>query len=196
MVLISAPLLPTLTLEVKRVIDETQLLVGPKGNIFKYEDISVYTVSAGSFIEAKEQERPKVPEQEVERITYEEEPTMARRTVLVDKYGRKWDSSNPLPVEATINTGSTGNPHIYNVEALTSGVEYSQLLPDNTTQFLIKARNNAKLQLAYLMGQTSNSFLTVTPGNMYVVEAVKLVGKTVYFQANKNDTTVEIVAWT
>lgn len=108
-VLISAPLIQTQILEIKRIVSQTQLLVGPKGNIFKYSDISAFTVAAGSFIEAKEQERPKVPEQEVERITYEEEPTMARRVISVDRYGRKWDVDNPFPVRlsnGSINVGT------------------------------------------------------------------------------------------
>lgn len=196
-VLISAPLSPTLTLEIKRIISRTQLTVGPKSSsMFKYADISAYTTGIGSYIEAKEQERPKVPEQEVERLTYEEEPTIARRVVAVDKYGRKWDESNPLPVAATINVSNVGTPILYNVLAAIKNTEYSQLLPDDTAQFILRARNNAKLQISYVSGQTGTSYLTVIPGNIYSVEGVKLVGKTVYFRSSKPDTTIEIIAWT
>ena len=33
---------------------------------------------------------------------YEEEPTVAQRTILVDKYGNKYDENNPLPVNAIV----------------------------------------------------------------------------------------------
>jgi len=98
-VTLSATGQPTLSLEVKTVIDAVTMGVGPIGGDIKaYVDISVYTIVAGAFIFANEQPRSTVPEQAIERLTYEEEPTVARRVVIVDKLGNKIDSSNPLPV--------------------------------------------------------------------------------------------------
>lgn len=95
---ISAAGQPNLTLEIKTVESATQLRVGPvRGSIKAYSDISAYTIVAGAFIFANEQERSSVPEQAVERLTYEEEPTVARRVILVDKLGNKFDETNRLP---------------------------------------------------------------------------------------------------
>ena len=98
-----------LTLEIKRVLDDgsNTMLVGPvKGNIDSRSDISLYTVAANAYIYANEQQRPSIPEQEIERLTYEEEPTIARRVILVDELGNKINASNPLPVDATVTIPS------------------------------------------------------------------------------------------
>ena len=103
--------LESLRLEVKEVQDDgVTVCVGPlKGRIDARTDISAYTVAANSFISSEEQSRSKVPEQEVERITYEEEPTVARRVIQVDKYGNKYTTENPFPVQlsdGSVNIGT------------------------------------------------------------------------------------------
>lgn len=92
-------------LEVKRITDINTIYVGLKGDINARFDVSGYLVSDGAFIAANEQLRSKVPEQEIERLTYEEEPVVARRVVLVDKLGNKIDNDNPLPVNASVSIG-------------------------------------------------------------------------------------------
>ena len=89
-IVISADTIPSRDdLEVKRVLDETTLLIGPKsGNIDSREDLSAYVAGANPIIYTNEQLRSKIPEQEVERLTYEEEPYVARRVIVVDKLGR------------------------------------------------------------------------------------------------------------
>ncbi len=93
-VIITGSALPILELEVKRVLEDGfTVLVGPeKQNIDARIDLSLYTTAATSSIHANEQLRPSVPEQEIERLTYEEEPVVARRSILVDKLGKKIDS--------------------------------------------------------------------------------------------------------
>jgi len=99
-VTISATGEQSLVYEVKRVISLTELIVGPvKTPIQTYSDISQFTLAKAPSISAQEQIRPNIPEQEIERLTYEEEPTIARRSVLVDKVGQKIDMENPLPVQ-------------------------------------------------------------------------------------------------
>jgi hypothetical protein len=95
-------------LEVKRVESATVLYVGPISTpITARSDISNYLVADSASIQADEQPRPTIPEQEIERLTYEEEPTVARRTVLVDALGNKYSDTNPLPVQVDgdINVG-------------------------------------------------------------------------------------------
>ncbi len=93
-----------LRVEVKRVESSTVLYVGPIGkHINDRTDVSAYTVVDGSTISAEEQQRPNVPEQEVERLTYEEEPVVARRVMVVDEYGDPITDTNPMPVDATVD---------------------------------------------------------------------------------------------
>ena len=88
-------------LEIKRVINDT-IYVGAIGEkIQNRVDISNFLVLDGATISADEQPRSTIPEQEIERLTYEEEPTVSRRVTLVDPYGNKFSGTNPLPVLST-----------------------------------------------------------------------------------------------
>ncbi len=100
----------TILLEVKRVISKTQLLVGPLNqNLETVTDISAFLTADNATIDAPEQPRPSIPLQEHERAVFEEEPVVAKRTVLVDQFGRMFDVDNPVPVQLTdgsINIGT------------------------------------------------------------------------------------------
>lgn len=93
-VTVVAGILPHLELEVHRIEEDGETMyVGPiKGNIDTRTDISAYTVAGGGNIFALEQQRPTVPEQDVERATYEEEPIVARRVIGVNRYGKTINS--------------------------------------------------------------------------------------------------------
>ena len=170
--------------------------VGPKNkSIHVRTDISSFLISDNAAIHANEQERPSVPVQEIERSTYEEEPTVARRVVIVDKWGNRIDDNNPLAVNATIDVSTVGNPQIFNINALDKNIEYSQALPENTSQFIVRARNKAKLHIAYIANNTSTNFFTVVPGGIFKIDSVKLTGKTLYFKSSLNETVVEIMTW-
>lgn len=95
---------PNLNLEIKSILDDVTILVGPPaGNIFTYSDITAYTVADGGNIWAIEQKRSSVPVEEINRAVYEEEPVVAERVILIDKHGNKFDENNPLPVDATVS---------------------------------------------------------------------------------------------
>jgi len=94
-------------LRIKRIIGGSEIHLGdPKKGIGDRVDVSAFTVTDGSTIEAIEQRRPLIPEQEIERITYEEEPVIARRTILVDKYGVKYDEDNTIHVNIKSSNGN------------------------------------------------------------------------------------------
>ena len=81
--------------QVQRVPNINTILLGPVGSsniLLDRSDVSAYTVAAGAFIFSIEQQRTGIPEEQIERWTYEEEPTVARRVVIVDKMGNKIDS--------------------------------------------------------------------------------------------------------
>lgn len=94
---------PTKQLQVKRVLSKTQILVGlltTKINV--YENVSAYTILDSAALFALEQPRPDIPAIEHERAVYEEEPVVAKRMILVDDTGEKFNSTNRFPVEAVI----------------------------------------------------------------------------------------------
>lgn len=77
-----------LKVKVKQILDLFTIVVGPIGKaINSREDISAYLVADNAYIFAPEQKRPSIPEQEIERMTYDEEPIVARRVRLVDRFG-------------------------------------------------------------------------------------------------------------
>lgn len=101
LVKISGTALPTLDkLEVKNILSFTQLIVGPAGgSIHTTVDVSAYTVALSSAIFYPEtQKRPTITADDFERAVYDEEPVVAKRVVLVDEMGNKYNAKNPLPV--------------------------------------------------------------------------------------------------
>jgi len=110
-VILKATGLPNLTLEVKEIDNEDNVQVGPfpspgkPASIDSRTDISAYTVALGATISANEQKRPAIDWAEAMRAMYEEEPTVAMRSILVDECGDKYNDDNPLPVafDGTIN---------------------------------------------------------------------------------------------
>lgn len=84
--------------KIKQVISNTELKVGPEDKpITKFSDISTLIVVDGAALDFIEQKRQVIDLNEIDRQTYEEEPTMARRTHSVDWLGRSYDEQNPIP---------------------------------------------------------------------------------------------------
>lgn len=77
-----------INLKIKRITDRHTIFVGEVDKpIQSRVDISAYTVTDNARISAAEQPRPTVPEQEVERNTYAEEPIVARRVIPINPFG-------------------------------------------------------------------------------------------------------------
>jgi len=200
-VYIQATAQAVLLLEVKTVLSATQLVVGPiNQNLSTITDISAYTVAAAAFLYAPEQPRPAIPLQEIERAVFEEEPVVAIRSYLVDDDGDSYDTGNPLPVLAILSDTSPQHPIIYRIDYPLANVEMSQVIPDNTKQLSVSIVGKAgKMRLAYVAGGTVDgvgaSYVTVEVGCSYDRENIKLIGKTLYFQTNKNNVILELEAW-
>lgn len=94
--------LQPLQLEVKRIDNINTIYVGlPGQNIDQRSDMSSYTVANGAFILANEQKRPSVPQEEIIRAVYEEEPVVAYRVIGVDQFGNtvNWAEDGLVPQE-------------------------------------------------------------------------------------------------
>lgn len=81
-------------LKIKEIIDIFTIVVGPIGKrIDCTSDISTYLVADNAAISAREQARTSVPEEQIERLTYDEEPIIARRVRIVDRFGNDASSA-------------------------------------------------------------------------------------------------------
>lgn len=102
--------LPSLVLEVKRVVSPTEMDLGsPEKPISDRTDLSLYSALT-SFVYANEQQRPNISPQDIDRATYEEEPVVARRVIQVDEYGRplKAGPNGEVQVSDALNGDSQG----------------------------------------------------------------------------------------
>ena len=97
-------------LEVKAVLSETNLELGPPGSEMKSRtNLTSFLVSDSATIYAEAQNRPAIPPDTYNRAAFEEEPTVAHRVHLVDQLGRRYTESNPVPVQlsdGSINIGT------------------------------------------------------------------------------------------
>lgn len=110
-VVLKATTKPELSLQVKRVLSPTQLIVGPPDNKIApniFTDISAYTLALGANISAAEQNKSNIPIDDHRTAVYEGDPTVADRVIQVDQYGRFYDANNPMPIifDGTIEVGS------------------------------------------------------------------------------------------
>jgi len=86
-----------------RVVTPTTIQVGAIGSNFStYLDIEDFLVVDNSSIEASEQIKTAIKPDNILQAIYERDPAVAIRALLVDKFGGKYDTNNPMP---TINVG-------------------------------------------------------------------------------------------
>jgi hypothetical protein len=105
---------PDTIVEIKRVLSATVLLVGAPGMPItdRSVDLSSYTVLGGAFIYAEEQGKNNISVEDRMCAVYDQEPTVAIRSVLVDHLGRYYDVSNPLPTSGGGGGGGGGDGSI------------------------------------------------------------------------------------
>ena len=85
-------------------------------------------------------------------------------------------------------------PTIYNVVTGLSGVESSQALTAGTKQILIRTRGLANLQISFVATESATKFITIPKNSSYTIGDINFSG-TLYFQADKDVQTVEILEW-
>ena len=110
-VVLQAPAIPPTRLQVKKVLSQTQFIVGPfpdtntqgKAGLKTVSDVSVYTVAAGSFWLTEEQDKSIPKSDDIDQAVYEQEPVVAKRTISVDEFGNFYNEDNPIP---SVNVGS------------------------------------------------------------------------------------------
>lgn len=155
-IVISSNAKSDMVLQIKKVISYTQLLVGPvknkvspKNNLLSREDISTYLVADSAAIRATEQNKSKITSEDIIQAIYDQEPTLALRSFLVDYLGRGYGVDNPLPVA----NSSIDKYVIHNIDE-----------PTNTTTYIGKETATGTWLIQFLLevGKTT----TITYANV------------------------------
>jgi hypothetical protein len=197
-----------LALEVKRVISPTVMIVGPiSGSINTFTNLSAYTTAASAAIFANEQKRPTITGDDFERAVYEEEPTVAKRVILVDQFGAKYDDDNPLPTSATfsgsISVGEV-DQGIPNTVAnswpvkITDGTDTLAINPDGSLNVSISgATSTPGLSITHneitsvASGVETTVMTVISPLNGMRVSKIEVSGDTVaHFRVKVDGTTI------
>lgn len=195
---------PPLHLEVKRFISQTEFYVGLKGNINRRADVSAYTVADGATLKAPEQNRSSIPQLEYERACYEEEPTIAKRVVIVDECGRKaGNETNPIHVDTEINVNDINvdiklpnTPETHKITA-SSTAEFSYILPDNTKCYVLReVDGTGKWLLAFTMGVTATAPIPIHKRKYYNSPSTDLPDNSkIYLKAPSNGACLYLEVW-
>lgn len=132
--------------QIKRIdVDTNRIWLGP-GNpneaMTVYSDLSAFLLADGAFAYAEHQDKSKVPIIDQEQATYETEPIVAKRVILVDEEGKKYNENNPLPVNATVSV--VVPPIAVELDALTPP---TQANPDNA--MIVGSINGTKAGTKY-----------------------------------------------
>lgn len=102
---------------------------------------------------------------------------------------------------ATVSTSILASPGdqnttvtIFNVALGPVNTEQSQALPANTKSFLLKSRGNSEVKLAYSLGGSGTTYVTVPRASVYKDENF-YTSQTIYFQSPQTGDTIEIIAY-
>lgn len=87
-------------LKVKGVLSETDILIGAFDTpITKGTDLTDFLVTDSAEVVVPEQKRPAIDPVDIQGMVFDEEPTIALRSHLVDWLGRSYEMNNPMPVQ-------------------------------------------------------------------------------------------------
>jgi hypothetical protein len=187
--------------EVRTVLSETEMTVGKKGTRFDcLEDMTPFLVADNAEVSALQQLRPKISPDETLRYSYEEEPIVARRSVLVDQLGRVVKFiDGKLPIEGEISVGISAKktPTIINIPVVNKDTQETIIIPSNVVEFELRIRDRASLQYSFVDGQTNTVFATLKAGGVYRESNLELDNAlNLYVESNKNNITIELKYWT
>ncbi len=86
--------------------------------------------------------------------------------------------------------------NIYNLTLTLANTEYAQALSTNARKIFIRERaGTSALKLAYTLGQSGITYITIPIGGSKLVDGVFLQGLTLYLQSPTANVKVEIEEW-
>ena len=118
-------------------------------------------------------------------------------TTTKEKFRATYDETTHDKLDqviAGVGGGLDTTATLFNVNLISAGVEVAQALPANTKYFIIRSRNKGQIRLAYSLGGTNTTYLTIPTGSSYVDEQF-YIGATIYFQSTKPGDVIEIVVY-
>lgn len=127
-----------------------------------------------------------------DRAAYRENPNdlgTDRRVADLDAHD-KLDA-----ISAALGGATNTTPTIFNVSLPLAATEVSQALPASTKNFILRARGKSSVQIAYTVGQSGTTYVTIPPGGVYEDKNF-YTSQTLYIQSNKAGETVELIAFT
>lgn len=90
-----------------------------------------------------------------------------------------------------ISIGAT-TPKLTNLNITAAATEFSHAFEDGLRRFILKAREDVPLQIAYDAGESGTKYLTLEPCCVMDEAGLEFTGKSIYIQSTST-TVVEIV---
>ncbi len=88
------------------------------------------------------------------------------------------------------------NPNIINsVSPVMANTEFTETIPGTVKQFIIRARGNSEIKLAFNTGETSTKYITISKHASLSQENLDATNLTIYLKTNQGSETVEIFYW-
>ncbi len=97
---------------------------------------------------------------------------------------------------AQLNTGAKQNPQIQNVTLVAAATEYTITTPSDTVEFTIRARQRVEVKLAWSVGTSGTTYMTLAPGTVYTQSELAPGIYTLYVQSPSSGSVVELETWT
>lgn len=191
----------SLTLEVKSVLNSTDLILGPINPTMRgsgsYVDLTSYLSTDSASITIEDQSRPNIYMNDWSRSVFEEEPTTAIRTFPVDYLGNRYSTANPFPVagELTISDSEVVSPKIINVELADPGQIYPIVIGPQVRRYEIKSRNHKGPIKIFQSNDPESAYYTLHKGCSQLSLNIKTLGITLYVQSSQADTIIELYCW-
>ncbi len=185
-VIVSSNVRPNIEVEVKHVSSPTEIVLGPRtGNIFATTDLSLYLTVDGAFVFANEQKRPTITADEFERATYEEEPTVAKRTILVDEFGNKITQANPLPTSAIVNLGDITIGSVAQGEPNTIANAWPVKVTDGTDTLDVNSDGSVNVKLPQASANNITAITSSIFNQVFLVTNLSRIGATIYNESTQ-----------
>ncbi len=89
-------------------------------------------------------------------------------------------------------------PYVLNIAAPTANTEVTVTIPANAKKYILKPRYTARLQVAYVSGESGTNFFTVDPHCFYSESTLTVppTGLDLYIQSSVASQVLELIYWT
>lgn len=182
--------------QVKKIdVYNSKIFLGDVGKpIGQLSDLSDFTLADSATIKAEKQPKNTVPKDDQAQGTYETEPVVARRVVLVDEKGQKYTDDNPLPTSATLVGDSTPvEVLVLNIPLASANTDYTVAFPSNIHQFQLQIRDGKGPLRIY--DTPSGPYYTVSRGSYYKSEIIRNTTLSLTVQSSLGSSVLEVLCW-